>query len=599
MKLNSGPSCKTQRVAQWCGLFALASAITLLSTPAKAFCGFYVAAGDQPLYSDATMVALMRDGTRTVMSMSNNYRGPASDFAMVVPVPVVLQKENVKTLEKGLFSKLETLSAPRLVEYWEQDPCVSKFEEASGKFGGGSVRAAAAPAGNSDTKSYGVTVEAKFAVGEYQIVSLSAKESAGLERYLIDNKYNIPKGAASALAPYIAEQQKFFVAKVDMSKVSLDSSVDGKGVAVLSPLRVSFESPDFRLPVRLGLLKAPKPATMDGAVAAPAAKQDLIVYVLAKGQRYEVSNYANVFIPTNLDVTNETRTSFAGFYATLFDATIARAGGRAVVTEYSWMSSGCDPCPTPPLQDADIATLGGDVLFGMGVPGEALPTPFIRGPSAPGVRGVTPSAGTTGGSVPVGMGSSGKGRMPYFGGSQPMVLTRLHTRYDASTLSEDLVFRAADPVVGGREFLHAGSGTSGAKGSSPQLEQGARKDATNNFQARYAIRHPWAGPVTCDNPRRGVWGGPPSGTMGSTQPTAATHLATTPRGGVKLARLIEKGLDDVAAWDRAISSTMIDEAKPAMAMRKTVAEPEGTRPRSCGYDLRSSNEAPPIGYAAS
>ena len=50
------------------------------------------------------MVAMMREGTRTVLSMSNNYKGPTADFAMVVPVPVVLQKENVKTLPHGEFA---------------------------------------------------------------------------------------------------------------------------------------------------------------------------------------------------------------------------------------------------------------------------------------------------------------------------------------------------------------------------------------------------------------------------------------------------------------------------------------------------------------
>src|SRR5688572_16685501 len=84
---------------------------TLTFAPAaEAFCCFYVAPGDAPLYADATMVALMRDGTRTALSMSNNYKGPAADFAMVVPVPIVLQKENVKTLKHDIFKKLEQLT---------------------------------------------------------------------------------------------------------------------------------------------------------------------------------------------------------------------------------------------------------------------------------------------------------------------------------------------------------------------------------------------------------------------------------------------------------------------------------------------------------
>ena len=236
-------------------ILASVAFLSVLAAPgaAQAFCGFYVAPTDQPLYNDATMTALMREGTRTVISMSNNYKGPAADFAMVVPVPVVLQKENVKTLPLDLFKKLESLSAPRLVEYWEQDPCYQpKYEEDDKAYGGAPMQPSAAPTESAGKKDYGVKIEAQFKVGEYEVVVLSAKESDGLESYLIDNKYKIPKGASAALAPYVKEQWKFFVAKVDMHKVQTDN----QGVATLSPLRFHYETQDFRLPVRLGLLNA-------------------------------------------------------------------------------------------------------------------------------------------------------------------------------------------------------------------------------------------------------------------------------------------------------------------------------------------------------
>ncbi len=99
--------------------------VTAIAPPglAHAFCGFYVAGADTKLYNNPTMVALLRDGTTTVLSMGNNYQGPPEDFAMVVPVPVVLQKKDVKTLSHDIFERLDKLAAPRLVEYWEQDPC--------------------------------------------------------------------------------------------------------------------------------------------------------------------------------------------------------------------------------------------------------------------------------------------------------------------------------------------------------------------------------------------------------------------------------------------------------------------------------------------
>src|SRR5580765_4972517 len=90
---------------------------------ARAFCGFFVAGSNAKLTNNASQVVLMRKGNRTVMTMSNNYQGPPENFAMVVPVPVVLQKENVKTLPLDVFDRVDSLSAPRLVEYWEQDPC--------------------------------------------------------------------------------------------------------------------------------------------------------------------------------------------------------------------------------------------------------------------------------------------------------------------------------------------------------------------------------------------------------------------------------------------------------------------------------------------
>jgi hypothetical protein len=279
--------------------------------------------------------------------------------------------------------------------------------------------------------------------------------------------------------------------------------MDANGVATLSPLRFHYETQDFRLPVRLGLLNA-------------SGRQDLLVFVLSKDKRYEVANYPNAFIPTNLEleVVDDTRNHFGSFYATLFDATLGKAGGRAVVTEYSWESSSCDPCPTPPLEENDVATLGGDVLF--------------------------------------------NGQPQY-----STVLTRLHTRYDASTLTEDLVFRAADPVVGGREFMNDGQ----------ELEKGAKKDSSNNFQARYAIRHAWTGPVACSKPRRGIWGGPPAGVNGNTNPVPATNLAAAPRGAVLLAAEVKKGLDDPDSWDRAAGEFS---GKPAGAL--------GPR-RACGCEI--------------
>src|SRR5688572_18114685 len=102
---------------------AITLAMLATTTTADAFCGFYVGGAGTKMFNNATQVVLMRHGQTTVLSMQNNYQGPPSRFAMVVPVPVVLKEEHVKTLPRDVFDKVDLLGAPRLVEYWETDPC--------------------------------------------------------------------------------------------------------------------------------------------------------------------------------------------------------------------------------------------------------------------------------------------------------------------------------------------------------------------------------------------------------------------------------------------------------------------------------------------
>src|ERR1043165_5735508 len=97
------------------GVFALV-ATAVSARPAAAFCGFYVGGAGAEMFNHATQVVLMRHGTTTVLSMQNNYQGPPDKFALVVPVPVVVKKEQVKTLPREVFAKIDTLGAPRLVE---------------------------------------------------------------------------------------------------------------------------------------------------------------------------------------------------------------------------------------------------------------------------------------------------------------------------------------------------------------------------------------------------------------------------------------------------------------------------------------------------
>src|SRR6476646_487797 len=112
---------------RWLTSGALAAASIAVSiAPAAAFCGFYVGKADAGLFNQASQVILVRDGERTVISMLNDYKGALDEFALVVPVPRVLQREQIHIGDKKLFEHLDAYSAPRLAEYHDEDPCMLK-----------------------------------------------------------------------------------------------------------------------------------------------------------------------------------------------------------------------------------------------------------------------------------------------------------------------------------------------------------------------------------------------------------------------------------------------------------------------------------------
>src|SRR5260370_5098844 len=88
----------------------------------SAFCGFYVGKADATLFNEASQVAIVRDGDRTVLTMSNDYKGELTDFALVVPVPSVFSKEQIHAGDRQYLERLPPHSAPRLAQHHAPDP---------------------------------------------------------------------------------------------------------------------------------------------------------------------------------------------------------------------------------------------------------------------------------------------------------------------------------------------------------------------------------------------------------------------------------------------------------------------------------------------
>ena len=303
---------------------------------AFAFCGFYVAKADSKLFNKASQVVLVREGSRTVLTMANDYEGDPKEFAVVIPVPTVLKRDAVKVIEPALIAHLDAYSAPRLVEYFDEDPCeVREYKMTMGY---------AAPAKGKEkhgdgSAALGVKVEARYTVGEYDIVILSAEQSDGLETWLTQNGYKIPKDAGAVLGSYIKQDVKFFVAKVNLEKHA------ARGATYLRPLQVTFKSRKFMLPIRLGTVNASGP-------------QELFISALTRKGRVETTNYRTVKLPGDAEVPLFIKDDFAHFYRDLFARAVKREDMRVLFTEYAWDMGWCDPCAADPVANNELRKLG-------------------------------------------------------------------------------------------------------------------------------------------------------------------------------------------------------------------------------------------------
>jgi hypothetical protein len=322
----------------WVTLLAIVW-IALSASPALAFCGFYVAKADTKLYNQASQVIIARDGDRTVLTMANDYQGAVQDFAVVVPVPTVLSQDQVNVGDPAIIDRLDEFTAPRLVEYFDPDPCQPPQLFQEGLRSAAPSAAQAMGRSQDEARALGVTIESSFSVGEYDILILSAQDSNGLETWLQQNGYQIPSGASDLLRPYIRQGLKFFVAKVNLE------TFDRNGFSKLRPLQMAYESPRFMLPIRLGMVNAK-------------SDQDLVIYLLSPTGRMELTNYRTVNIPSNEEIPVFVKDEFGDFYRAMFDHSHIAQGRQVAFLEYAWDMAGCDPCSATPLNFEELRKAG-------------------------------------------------------------------------------------------------------------------------------------------------------------------------------------------------------------------------------------------------
>lgn len=362
-------------------LAAILAQLAAMAGPASAFCGFYVAKADAKLFNKSSKVVLVRDGDETAVTMASDYEGKPDEFALVVPVPTFIEKNQISVVDMKTLDHLDAYTAPRLVQYFDENPCESNARVTALSFAT-AARPTALPA-PLPAAYPGVKVEARYDVAEYDISILSAEQSDGLVKWLTDNGYRIPPGAEPVIGSYIKQKMHFFVAKVNVKRMS------EMGRAYLRPLQVRYRTNKFMLPLRLGTVNASGP-------------QDLIVYALTRRGRVEAANYRTLKVPSDVDVPLFVADEFPDVYRAAFDRAVSRANRQGVFVEYAWDMGWCDPCAARPMSNAELVELGAQWVPGGGGSGLGIQLQSASPPNA--------------------------------------FVTRLHVRYDGQSFPEDLNF---------------------------------------------------------------------------------------------------------------------------------------------------------------
>lgn len=421
--------------------------VALVPDVARAACGCMIARNLGPVATStgakitntATKVVLLRTGDKTTVVMSNDFDGDVQEFGLVIPVPAVVQKRDVKLVDPAIFARLEKATAPRIVRLEEQDPCIGSLWT-TGR-GAGVAAMAKDKASDSDedanAKSLGVVAQAKFAVGEYDVTVLSAEQSTGLLTWLDQNGYRVPKEAADVLESYIKQKSFFLVAKVDARRLSRS------GRSFLKPLLVQFDTPKFMLPIRLGMVNN------DGL-------QELLVFTFADG-RVEPTNYRAAKLDTGHAVPAFVADDADAAFEAIFATATKQNDTRAVFTEWAGMLSTAGLLPMARKLTAHQTypdTLDRRAVARCPVPPNAKPgdsfqivkdgqTMQVRPSGADGGGGDGGDSEATVACLAKVVGEAPRARLGarVIEEAPSMFATRLHFRYDEARFPEDLVLQ--------------------------------------------------------------------------------------------------------------------------------------------------------------
>ncbi|MBY0429361.1 MAG: DUF2330 domain-containing protein [Alphaproteobacteria bacterium] len=218
--------------------------LALLASPASALPGFFVGSDENGVTVPSTKIIIASHQNHQVLTVMPSLVSTEKELAFLMPLPLGTTRENIRTLSPAAFDALDKLSAPRLVEVTDPNPCTRTDGPVQPK--------------TITSATYNTTLDAS-----YDISILDRASGQDLLPWLEKNGYKLPPKAEQIIEPYTQRGTVFALIKLHRNST---------GNGLLPPIQISYDAPKIILPLRLGLVNRPK------MIEPPKAGKEAIVY---------------------------------------------------------------------------------------------------------------------------------------------------------------------------------------------------------------------------------------------------------------------------------------------------------------------------------
>ncbi len=300
----------------WLMLLPLSLAVSALDVASA------IPDAQRPSHNTTRIVLAWDNAGHAVLTVDLGAPRQADGQALLLPIPGEIETREIEAGDLAVLERLDAITAPRLTEISETDPCARP------------PRTVPLPPLGKETPLVHQTTNIS---GGYDVRILAPARSEDIEKLLSDSHYYLSPAVRTILASYLKQKMQFILVRI------AEKPTGTRPPTRIQPLKISYKTQNFMLPIRLG-------DTQD--------LNDILLFTLTRHGRVEPANYITTKLKIDVELPLFVRHDFPGFYQAMFDRANRGDAPHSVLLEYAGGGEDCPSCPVPSLNASDLRGLG-------------------------------------------------------------------------------------------------------------------------------------------------------------------------------------------------------------------------------------------------